>query len=309
MNATPPLADKPKLQEPRWIYAGGKVRPWSEAVLHVTTEGCQRGMNVFEGLKGFWQRDGRFGLLAMPRHFARLKRSAALMHMPFNMAFDEYDAACHEITACQREPSRNMWIRATLFLVEGHWGIGDKTDLVLAAYHYPKGPPARMASGVSTWRRASDNAVPARIKSSFNYLSARFAKIEGRSRGYPEMVLLNEQGRVAEFVGSGLVMVRDGAVHAPPASEGAIESITIEIIAALCADLGIRFEKRPIDRTELIVADEIAAVGTLNDITIVSAMDERQLGPSPVLDRILARYLAACEGRDPHPAVDLSFRG
>jgi branched-chain amino acid aminotransferase len=308
MNAmTPPVA-KPKLQQPHWIYAGGRVRPWSEAVLHVTAEGCQRGMNVFEGLKGFWQQDGRFGLLAMPRHFARLKRSAALMHMPFDMTFDEFDAACHEITACQREPSRNMWIRATLFLVEGHWGADDKTDLVLAAYHYPKGPPARMASGISTWRRASDNSVPARIKTSFNYLSTRFAKIEGRSRGYPEMVLLNEQGRAAEFVGSGLVVVRDGGVHAPPASEGAIESITIDIIAALCADLGIRFEKRPVERTELIIAEEIAAVGTLNDITVVSAMDERRMGPSPVLDRILARYLAACDGHDPHPAVDLTFR-
>lgn len=309
MNAVTPPAAKPKLQQPEWTYAGGKVRPWGEAVLHVTTEGCQRGMNVFEGLKDFWQPDGRFGLLAMPRHFARLKRSAALMHMRFDITFDEYDAACHEITARQREPSPNMWTRTTLFLVEGHRGLGDKADLVLAAYHYPKGPPTRMASGVSTWQRAPDNAMPARIKTGFNYLSTRFAKIEGRSRGYPEMVLLNGQGRVAEFVGSGFVMVHDGAVLTPPASEGAIESITVEIIAALCADLGIPFGKRPIERTELIIADEIAAVGTLNDITVVGAMDERQMGPSPVLDRILARYLAACEGRDPHPAVDLSFRG
>ena len=307
LDAVTPPSQRPKLQKPQLIYAGGQVRPWDEAVLHVTSEACQRGMNVFEGLKGFWQQDGRFGLLALPRHFVRLKRSAALMRMPFHMDFDEFSAACGELTARQREPSRNMWIRATLYLVEGHWGVGDRSDLVLAAYHYPKGRPARMASGVSTWRRASDNAMPARIKSSFNYLVARFAKIEGSSRGYPEMVLLNEQGRVAEFIGSGLLMVRDGAVYAPPASEGAFESITIDIIAALCADLGIRFEKRPIERTELIIADEIAAVGTLNDITILGSMDERQMGPSPVLDRVLARYLAACEGHDPHPAVDLAL--
>src|SRR5215211_5159806 len=257
MNAVTPTTARPALQQPKWIYSGGEVRPWADAVLHVTTEGCQRGMNVFEGLKGFWQQDGRFGLLAMPRHFARLKRSAALMHMPFDMTFDEFDAACHEITACQREPSRNMWIRATLFLVEGYWGADDKTDLVLAAYHYPKGPPARMASGISTWRRASDNSVPARIKTSFNYLSTRFAKIEGRSRGYPEMVLLNEQGRAAEFVGSGLVVVRDGTVYTPPPSEGTIKSITVDIIPMLCADLGIRFKSRPIQRTELVIADEV----------------------------------------------------
>lgn len=308
MTTANDVAPKPVLQQPKYIYAQGAVRPWDDAVLHVTSEGVQRGMNVFEGLKGFWQADGRFGLLAMPRHYARLKRSAALMHMPFEMSFDEYDSICHEITACQREPGRNMWIRTTLYLTEGHWGIGDKTDLVLAAYHYPMGPPARMATGVSTWRRANDNAVPARIKSGFNYLSARFAKIEGRSRGYPEMILLNDQGRVAEFIGSGLVMVRDGAVYAPPPTEGAFESITVEIIRALCADLSIPFQMRPIDRTELIIADEIAAVGTLNDITVIGALDGRTMGPSPVLGRILERYLAACEGKAPHPALDLTFR-
>lgn len=302
-------AGKPALQKPQFIYANGAVRPWDEAVLHVTVEGVQRGMNVFEGLKGFWQPDGRFGLIAMRRHWARLKRSAALMHMPFDMSFEAFDAACHEIVACQADLARNTWIRATLYLVEGHWGQGDKTDLVLTAYHYPKGAPARMNTGVSTWRRASDNAVPARIKSGFNYLSARLAKIEGRSRGYPEMILLNEQGRVAEFIGSGLVMVRDGAVYAPPPTEGAFESITVDIIRALCADLSIPFAYRPIERTELIIADEIAAVGTLNDLTIVGSMDERVMGASPILDAVLARYLAACEGVAPHPAVDLTFRG
>lgn len=307
MTVPDQIITMPTLQKPKFIYSRGAVRPWDEAVLHVACEGVQRGMNVFEGLKGFWRQDGRFGLLAMPRHYARLKRSAALMHMPFDMSFDAFDAACHDITACQREAGRNMWIRATLYLTEGQWGQGDKTDLVLAAYHYPMGPPARMATGVSTWRRASDNAVPARIKSSFNYLAARFAKIEGRTRGYAEMILLNGAGRVAEFIGSGLLMVRDGVVHAPPPSEGGIESITVDIVRDLCADIGVPFSMRPIERTELIVADEIAAVGTLNDLTIVKSVDERPMGPSPILDAVLDRYLTACEGAKPHAAVDLTF--
>lgn len=308
MSTPDKTTQAPSLQTPGFIYANGAVRPWADATLHVTVEGVQRGMNVFEGLKGFWQPDGRFGLLAMPRHYARLKRSAALMHMPFDMTFDAYDAACHEITACQRDPGRNMWLRTTLYIVEGHWGHGDRTDLVCAAYHHPKGPAPRMATGVTTWRRATDNAMPARIKTGFNYLAARFAKIEGRSRGYPEMVLLNEAGRVAEFIGSGLIMVRDGVIYAPPASEGAFESITVDIIRALCTDMGIEFRMRPIDRTELIIADEIAAVGTLNDMVLISSFDGREMGPSPVLDSVLTRYLDACEGREPHPAVDLTFR-
>lgn len=304
---TPDHTKPPSLQKPAFIYARGDIRPWDDAMLHVTVEGVQRGMNIFEGLKGFWQTDGRFGLRSMRRHHARMRRSAEIMHMPFTMGFEEFDAACHAITACQRTTATNMWIRATLFLVEGHWGQGDVSDLVLCAYQYPKGDQPRMKTGVSTWRRASDNAVPARVKSSFNYIAARFAKIEGRSRGYPEMVLLNEQGRVAEFIGSGLLMVRDGAVFAPPASEGAFESITVDLIRAICADLGIPFQFRPIERTELIIADEIGSVGTLNDIMIIESLDERPKGAAPILEAISARYMAAVTGLKPHPVMEMTF--
>lgn len=304
-----PVALAPQaLQSPPFIYANGAIRPWAEAMLHVSTEAVQRGINVFEGLKGFWQPDGRFGLVTMQAHFARLQRSAKLMHIPFEMSFEAYDDACHALCATMLKPESNMWLRTTLFLTEGHWGIDDKTDLVITAYQHPKGIPTPFATGVSTWRRANDNALPARIKMGSNYLVARFAKIEGRSRSYPEMVLLNEAGRVAEFIGSGLLMVRNGVVYTPPASEGAFESLTTDICEALAADLGIPFERRPIERTELIIADEIASIGTLRDICLIDAFEEKAMGPAPLLTRLQQRYLDAVTGIAPHPAAPMSTR-
>src|SRR5262249_3490028 len=147
------------------------------------------------------------------------------------------------------EPQRNMWIRATLYVVEGHWGEGTVADLVLTAYHQPKGQPEPVAAGISTWQRAADNALPSRIKPRSNYQVARLAKIEGRARGYSEMILLNQWGRVAESVGSCLLLARDGKVATPPPWEGALESITIDIVEQLCAESGIPFERRPIERT------------------------------------------------------------
>jgi branched-chain amino acid aminotransferase len=165
-----------------------------------------------------------------------------------------------------------------------------------------------MPTGVSAWRRANDNAMPARVKTGPNYFVARYTKIESRDRGYREMILLNDAGRVAEFVGSGLLMVRDGVLISPPASEGAFESITVLLLEALARDLGIPTTRRPIDRTELLVAEEIGAAGSLNDLVPVTAVDGLPLGPSPVLDRLRDRYLAAVTGADPHPAVTLSIR-
>ncbi len=60
-----------QLQQPPWVYMRGKLCRWDEAVLHISTEAVTRGLNVFEGLKGYWRHDrGSFGIVAMQRHFA-----------------------------------------------------------------------------------------------------------------------------------------------------------------------------------------------------------------------------------------------
>ena len=156
-----------------------------------------------------------------------------------------------------------MWFRTTLYAIEGQWGEGTVADLVITAYHQDQKIPSPIKLGVSTWRRSPDVSLPARAKSGANYQVARLARIEGRSHGWQDMVLLNNSGRVAEATGSCLVMVRDGTVYTPPATEGALESITLDIVEALAHSMKMPFIRRPIDRTELLVADEIAICGTL----------------------------------------------
>jgi branched-chain amino acid aminotransferase len=298
-----------QLQKPQWVYMGGKIRPWEEAVLHISTEAVTRGLNVFEGLKGYWQDDGiNFGIVAMPRHFARLKRSARLLHIPCPVDYDEFEQACHELIRALYRPDKDMWVRATLYVVEGHWGVGTVADLVLTAYHQDKKPPGPIDIGVSTWRRAGDVARPPRIKTSANYQVALLARTEGRGRGYAEMVLLNQWGRVAEATGACILMVRDGKVVTVPPSEGRLESITVEIVADICRSLQIEFVERPIDRTELFVADAIFLAGTLAELVPVRRVDDFVLPKeSEVLNAVSDRFWRAVRGSDFHPAVDLSF--
>ena len=42
-----------QLQRPKWLFFNGAIRPWEDAVFHVSSEAVARGLNVFEGLKGF----------------------------------------------------------------------------------------------------------------------------------------------------------------------------------------------------------------------------------------------------------------
>jgi branched-chain amino acid aminotransferase len=296
-----------KLQKPKYVYMGGRLRPWEEATLHVGCEAVTRSVNVFEGLKGYWKPDGPFGIVQLRRHYERLCRSARLVCIPFDSSFEHYRDAIAELANELLEADRDMWFRTTLYAVEGQWGEGTVADLVITAYHQDQKIPRPINLGVSTWRRSPDVSLPARAKSGANYQVARLARIEGRSHGCQDMVLLNNSGRVAEATGSCIVMVRDGIVCTPPATEGALESITLDIVETLAHSMKIPFIRRPIDRTELLVADEIAICGTLAELVLVESIDGLALNPgSNILRSLQTRFFRAARDVEPHPAVELT---
>jgi branched-chain amino acid aminotransferase len=262
---------------------------------------------VFEGLKGYWKPDGPFGIVQLRHHYERLRRSARLLYIPFEATFEYYRDAILQLAGELLESDRDMWFRTTLFAIEGQWGEGTVADLVITAYHQDQKAPDPINLGISTWRRSPDVSLPARIKAGSNYQVARLARIEGRSRGCQDMVLLNNSGRVAEATGSCIVMVRDGVVYTPPASEGALESITLDIVEALSKSMNIPFVRRPIDRTELLVADEIAICGTLAELVLVKSIEGLPLNSkSQLLRSLQSRFFRAARNTEPHPFVELT---
>jgi branched-chain amino acid aminotransferase len=296
-----------RLQRPEVVWYRGALTPWDEATLHVGSEAAVRGLNVFEGLKAYWQPDDRLAFVLLRRHFDRLHRSARLLHIPWEATYEEFEHAVFEISRALRERENDLYVRATLFVIEGHYGSGTVSDLVLTAYQQPVASPEPISVGVSTWRRADDVMMPPRIKTGTNYQVARLARIEGRDRGYADMLLLNSAGRVAESTGACLLLVRDGTLMTPPTWEGALESITLDALFELCASLGVAAERRPIDRTELFIADELGLTGSLAEVTPIVSVDERRLpAQRPVLDALQAAYRAAVTGRAAHPAVELT---
>ncbi len=298
-----------KLQQPEFVYMNGAICAWDKAVVHISTEAVTRGLNVFEGIKGYWNNAGTsFGLVAVPRHFARLQRSARLLHIPCPVTYAEFETAAYSLLGKLVKPDRDMWLRATLYVVEGHWGEGTRADLVLTAYHQDKARPEPLRVGISSWQRSSDVSLPARIKTSTNYQVARLARIEGRRQGFSEMILLNQWGRVAETTATGVLVVRDGTIFTPPASEGSLESITVNIMEEIAHSLGFPFVRRPIDRTELTIADEMAVAGTLAEVAMIDHIDGYDMpAKRPILEAVAERFWTAVRQEQPHPAIDLSL--
>lgn len=296
-----------KLQRPPFVFMGGRITPWDEAKIHVGAEALTRGISVFEGIKGYWRRDGgALRLLAMREHYDRLVRSAALQHLPFELDYPGFFRACAALVRELQRPDKDLWVRTTLFSIDGQWGENTTTDLVITSYHQEQKRPDPIDIGVSTWRKPDDASMPARIKSAANYQLGRMARIEGRRQGLADMIVLNSAGRVAEASSSAVLMVRRGVLSTPPAREGCLESITVDLVEALARSLGIPFERRPIERSELYVCDEACLAGTLMELARVRSIEGRALPErAPVLERVADAFWACVRGETEHPAVRL----
>ena len=277
-----------KLQQPPYVFMNGKITPWSEATIHVSSEALIRGVSVFEGIKGYWDVPcTQFSLLALEVHFRRLQRSARQLYLPFSMSWEDFRSACVSLSKLLIVKEKDLWLRTTLMSIEGHWGLDTVSDLVITGYTQEKQRPASTSIGISSWQRPLDSAQPTRIKSAANYQTGRVVRIEGRRQGFSDMVMMNQWGRVAETSGCAVLMVRNGQVITPPPTEGCLESITVDLLESICRHLRIPFIRRPIDRTELYVADEICLAGTLAELVPVKQIESFVLPTErPVLERI-----------------------
>jgi branched-chain amino acid aminotransferase len=86
-----------------------------------------------------------------------------------------------------------------------------------------------------------------------------------------------------------------------------LESITLDLVEALAESLGIELTRRPIERSELYIADELGLTSTLAEITRVSSIDDFALpAQAPILSALQQRYRDAVVGVEPHPAVEIS---
>jgi branched-chain amino acid aminotransferase len=137
--------------------------------------------------------------------------------------------------------------------------------------------------GVSSWRRIDDNSVPARAKITGAYINSAFAKTEAQIHGYEEAIVLGQDGHISEGSAENIFIVRDGVLITPPITENILEGITRQVIMELAREeLGLPVVERPIDRTELYVADEAFFCGTGVQVVLITQADHRPVGTGKV---------------------------
>lgn len=290
----------------RLIWCKGEIVNVNNAMVNVLSPTSQFGLNVFEGIPCYWNDDEKqLYAFRLSEHYDRLLRSAKLIQLDCKYTKDDFKKALVD-TVKANEYDENLSVRQTLFVDGfGSWGSEGPVEMFVAPI--PRGRTSAeynkkgLNCCITSWRRISDENLSPRVKCGANYINSRVGQREALRNGYDTCIFLNEVGKVAEGPGSCFFMVKGDTLITPRLTDSVLESITRDTIIQLAQkELGLKFQERTIDRTEVYMADEAFLCGSAMEITPIYSVDRYQIGngqEGKITHNLHVKYLEAVQGK------------
>jgi branched-chain amino acid aminotransferase len=291
---------------PNFAFFKGRIVPYSEAKVGLLTHTLHYGTGVFGGIRGYWNEEEEQLFVFRPNdHFRRFLDSARLLCMEFPYSESDLIRILFELIRVENHRA-DCYIRPLAYFSDEIIGVrlhGLTPEIAIISI--PFGSYVDDEEGlhvtVSSWRRVDDNMIPARGKITGAYVNSAFAKTDAQRSGFGEALVLNQNGHISEGSAENFFLIRRGVVATPPVTDNILEGITRRTIMILLRDeLGIEVVERPIDRTEIYLADEAFFCGTGVQIAAITKVDHRPIGTGKmgeVTSRLRKLYFDVVRGR------------
>lgn len=275
------------------VYVNGEFVDSEKASVSVFDHGYLYGDGIFEGIRAY---DGV--IFKLDEHLKRLYSMAKALLLDIPMTMEEMKEKVVETVRVNN--LRDAYIRLVVSRGKGDLGLDPykcpKPTVVIIADKITLYPESMYQNGLkiitSTYRRNSIQALDPQIKS-LNYLNNILAKIEAVKAGYPEALILNQEGYVAECTGDNIFIVSNGTLYSPPSTVGALGGITRATVIDIAKQLGILFEERYFSLFNVYTADECFLTGTAAEAIPVVEVDHRVIGdgkPGPITKKIIEEF-------------------
>jgi branched-chain amino acid aminotransferase len=292
---------------PNFAYFKGKVVPYGEAKVGVLNHTLNYGTGAFAGLRGYWNQDEEQLFVFRPLdHFQRFLESTRLLCMELPHTKEQLTDALFELLRAENMKA-DCYIRPLAYFADELIGVrlhNLHPDITIVTF--PFGQYVENEEGlhvtVSSWRRVDDNMIPARGKICGAYVNSALAKTDAQRSGFDEALVLTQDGHLSEGSAENLFIIRRGIAVTPPVTDNILEGITRRtVIQLLRDDFGIEVQERPIDRTEVFLAEEVFFCGTGVQLAAITRIDHRPIGSGamgPLTTRLRQFYFNVVRGRE-----------
>ena len=284
-----------------YAWFNGECIPFAEAKISIATHALHYGTAAFGGMRAIPNPSDKneFLLFRTDKHIKRLTQSAKFLLTELK---EDYVFSALEKIIKINKPDKPIYIRP--FVYTSDLGIAPRLHNIetnffiycieLGDYLSPDGVTCRMSS----WSRQEDRSLPLRGKISGAYITSSLAKTEASLSGFDEALLLNSSGKVSEASGMNLFIVRDGDLITPGVDQDILEGITRASVIEIARSMGLNVIERPVDKTELFIADEVFLTGTAAKITPIKQIESTKLvGDRTIMKKLKSKLIEITEGR------------
>ncbi|EGE12334.1 branched-chain amino acid transaminase [Moraxella catarrhalis] len=288
------------------MWLDGALVEQPDAKVHVLTHSLHYGLAVFEGVRAYQTPDGRTAIFRLQEHTERLLNSAKIFQLDCTYGFDELVQAQKDVVRLNNLAS--AYIRPLIWVGSEKLGIAAKDNTIhaaIAAWHWgaylgEEGIKKGIRVKTSSYTHHHPNITMCKAKAASNYPVSILANQEVTRNGYDEAILMDPQGFVCQGSGENLFLVKNGELHTPDLSGGALDGITRRTIIEFAKDLGIKVIERRITRDEFYLADEVFMTGTAAEVTPIREYDDRMIGNGgrgELTEQLQTLYFDVVQGR------------
>ncbi len=276
-------------------HLNGQTLPLRDAKISVLDRGFIFGDGVYEVIPVYGRRCFRFD-----EHMARLARSLAKLRIPNPHGRDGWLALVRALVAAQPSDDQLVYIEVTRGVAMRDHVMPEGIEPTVFVMTNPMKPPSaeQRHQGVACvtardfrWERGDIKSV--------SLLGNVLARQISADRGALETVMFRD-GWLTEASGSNVWVVHEGALLGPPKSEHVLDGIRVDLLAELCAEVGIAYNLRPIPESDVRTADELILTSATKEVLPVTRLDGEPVGhgalrgkPGPVYARLYEAYQRA----------------
>ncbi|MGA1789872.1 MAG: branched-chain amino acid transaminase [bacterium] len=290
-----------------YTFFNNQFVPSDGARINVRNNSFNYGTAIFEGIRAYWNKEHeQMYILKMEDHYRRLMQGSRFLNFDLPYSLEDYCGITIELVK-KNNHKEDVYIRPLVYYTPDKISpkfVGYEAGFTL--YTVPMGDYIDVSKGirvcVSTWRRISENMVPARFKLCGIYVNSALAKTEALERGLDEAIMLNSDGHVAEGSAENIFIIRDRELITPSVADDILEGITRKALIGICREeLGYTVIERKIDRTELHICDEAFLCGTGAQVSPIIEVDGKNVGDGtvgPITQRIQKLYFSIVKGEN-----------
>ena len=226
-------------------------------------------------------------LFAFERHYERLTRDAIRMHVPFDISAAELERTL--LRLADANSARNATLRVAVIrnkggLFEGPQ-IATESDVVAFTADLVDWGAGLRLTYVAHGRHAASPFAGTKFTSWAQNLTWYE---EAHERGFDEVILLNEDGRVSECTSANIFAIQDDQVLTPPVeSSGCLAGVTRAILLEELHVPGLTITATELTPSELEASDQVFVSSTTRDLLPVLSIDGERLPQNPAIFRQL----------------------